>query len=62
MIPNDGAANNLYLTSLIKTKQFEEANKFLEESSLKKTFLYEHAYILHRLGQNKNALDKIKEL
>jgi hypothetical protein len=50
LIPNDIPANNLYLTSLIKTKQFEEANKFLEESSLKKSFLYEHAYILHRLG------------
>ena len=63
IIPNDNAAINLYLVSMIKTKQFEDAIKYLESSpNLSKNFLYEHAYILHRLGQNKNALEKLLEL
>jgi tetratricopeptide (TPR) repeat protein len=49
-----------YLVSLIKTKQFKEALGYLNNLPLKDQLVYEHAYILHRAGENKEALAKLK--
>ena len=51
-----------YLVSLIKTKQFKEGLIYLNGSPCKSELIYEHAYILHRNGDNKEALTKLKTL
>jgi tetratricopeptide (TPR) repeat protein len=64
ILPNDSAAIQTYLVSMIKTKQFQEALSFLNKipGSIKQSLIYEHAYILHRAGDNKEALTKLKTL
>ena len=60
LLPNDMIAIQTYLVSLIKTKQFKEALGYLNNLPLKNQLVYEHAYILHRAGENKEALAKLK--
>jgi len=63
ILPADPAAVQMVLVSLIKSRQFDEAIKFLGSSAdYKKVHKFEHAYILHRLGRNKEALDKLKSI
>lgn len=52
------------LVSQIKLKQFDQACTFLNGTpqDIRQLFIFEHAYILHRQGNNKNALTKLKEL
>ena len=54
IIPNDRVAIHTNLTCLIKLKQFEAAIKFLTKvpGGIQKELVFEHAYILHRHGQN----------
>lgn len=51
-------ARRASLTALIKTKNFEQALELIK--GREKDFAYEHAYILHRLGQNAEALQVIQ--
>lgn len=60
IIPNDLAANKTHLVALIKLKQFPEALTFLSKAPHKDSFIFEHAYVLHRNGDNKEALQKLK--
>ena len=62
LLPNDVAANQTHLVALIKTKQFKEALDILKKmpQNLRDKFAFEHAYILHRNGDNKEAFDKLK--
>jgi hypothetical protein len=41
--------------ALIKTKNFEQALELIKGKE--KQFWFEHAYTLHRLGRNKEALE-----
>jgi hypothetical protein len=52
-------ASEARLTALVKTKSFEQALELIKASKVPHTF--EHAYILHRLGKNKEALDVLKK-
>jgi hypothetical protein len=56
------AAIQTYIVSLIKTKQFKDGVSFIDglPQSVKAELIYEHAYILHRNGNNKEALAKLK--
>ena len=47
------------LTALIKTKSFDLALDFLKGKESK--HIFEHAYTLHRLGKNKEALQALKK-
>ena len=47
------------MTALVKTKNFEQALELIQ--STKSTHAFEHAYIVHRLGKNKEALDVLKK-
>ena len=63
ILPSDPPVIQMVLVSLIKSRQFDEAIKFIEASAdYKKMHEFEHAYILHRLGRNKEALDKLKSI
>ena len=64
ILPNDLAVIQTYLVSLIKTKQFKEALSFLNKTTgaNRESLIYEHAYILHRAGDNSQALTKLKTL
>jgi len=44
-----GAVRKTILTSLIKTKAFEEALQFIKANK-DQNYAFENAYILHRLG------------
>jgi hypothetical protein len=44
------------LIALIKSKHFDQAYELIKSD---KRFYYEKAYILHRQGKNKEALDAI---
>lgn len=46
-----GTIKRTLIVSLIKTKAFEEALQIIK-SHKGKEFAFEHAYILHRMGQN----------
>ena len=46
------------LTALIKTKNFEQALELLKGKE--KVYGFQHAYVLHRLGRNKDALKAIQ--
>lgn len=46
------------LTAYVKTKNFEQALEIASKSG--KQFAFEHAYVLHRLGRNKEALEVLK--
>ena len=52
------------LTCLIKSKQFDESLTFLNglKPAVRDEFKFEHAYVLHRLGNNKDSLSKLKEM
>jgi hypothetical protein len=52
------------ITSLIKTQQFPEALKLIDslKKELKQELIFEHAYVLHRLGNNKEALKILKQV
>ncbi len=47
------------LTALIKTKNFEQALELIKGNE--KTFGFQLAYVLHRLGRNKEALEAAKK-
>jgi hypothetical protein len=62
-MPKDPATIQMVLVSSIKSKLFEEAIALLNMGSTPKdNYKFEHAYILHRLGKNKDALAKIKAI
>jgi len=44
---------------LIKTKNFEQALELIKGNE--KTFGFQLAYVLHRLGRNKEALEAAKK-
>lgn len=50
--------------SLIKSSQFDDALKVIEAlpAALKQQFAFEHAYVLHRKGNNKDALKQLRTL
>lgn len=54
LMPEDLAANKSMLASLVKTKQFDAALAFINQmpQTIKGEFSFEHAYVLHRLGNN----------
>lgn len=57
IMPTDMSTIKMLLVSSIKSKQFEDAVKVLNMNSTPKNeFKFEHAYIFHRLGKNKEAL------
>jgi len=64
LLPEDETVNQTMLASLVKSKQFEEALKYLDKApaDIKKNFGYEHAYVLHRSGNNKQALTTLRSL
>ena len=47
------------MVALIKTRNFEQAIEAIKGKE--KSYSYEHAYILHRLGKNKEALNILKQ-
>jgi tetratricopeptide (TPR) repeat protein len=52
----------MMVTSLIKQKEFDQASKFLSvmTASIQPSFGFEHAYVLHRCGNNKEAMTKLR--
>ena len=62
ILPDDQAIVQTVLTAFIKSKQFKEAIDFLSKLSDKKPYQFEHAYILHRHGSNKESLQILKQL
>lgn len=46
------------LTALIKLKNFDQASELIKGKE--KKFAFESAYILHRQGRNKEALQLLK--
>ncbi|TNV87198.1 hypothetical protein FGO68_gene10856 [Halteria grandinella] len=55
---NQPWARQARLTALIKTKNFEQALELIK--GREKQHAFEHAYILHRQGKNKEAIAAIK--
>ena len=64
LLPEDITVNQTMLSSLVKSKLFDEALKFLNAmpNSVKSNFGFEHAYVLHRSGNNKEALTVLRSL
>lgn len=56
-----GTLRRTILVGLIKTKAFEEALQFIK-SQKDQNYLFEHVYILHRMGQNSQALKVLDEV
>ena len=48
------AAKQARLAALIKLKSFDLALELIAKN--KKAYIFEHAYVLHRQGKNKEAL------
>jgi len=46
---------------LIKTRQFNDALLYIRSNNLA-NFEFEEAYILHRMAQNEEALEKSKQI
>ena len=63
LMPSDISVTKMLLVSSIKSRQFEEAIALLNLATTPKDdFKFEHAYIFHRLGKNKEALAKMKSI
>jgi tetratricopeptide (TPR) repeat protein len=62
-LTNDQFANEVILTALIKRKLFDEAIKLLKslDQETHQKLIFEYAYVLHRSGENKEALTKINQ-
>ncbi len=58
--PKNQAALKSCLIGLIRSRQFDEALLFIDKHKLNVDF--EHAYILHRMTRNQDALDRCKHL
>lgn len=56
---NEEPAIRARLTALIRTKNFEQAVETVK--GREKQFNFEHAYILHRQGKNKEALQVLQQ-
>lgn len=55
---NQPWARQARITALVRTKNFEQALELTSKSN--KELFFERAYILHRLGKNKEALEAIR--
>lgn len=64
VLPEDHTAASMMLTSLIKAKHFDQALAFLTKlpASLQEVMKFEHAYVLHRSGNNPDALKMLNTL
>ena len=56
-----GTLRRTILVGLIKTKAFDEAVQFIKQQK-DQDYSFEHAYILHRLGQNTQALVQLERV
>lgn len=59
LLPEDLTACRTYTTALIKSKNFQVALDFITGHLIGKELKFEHAYILHRMGKNEEALQVI---
>jgi len=52
------------IVAKIKSKQFKETDEHISglPQNMQTEFMFEHAYALHRLGDNQRSQDKLKEI